>query len=460
MAANTTHPQASQRLTPHRTPTGAGGPDNHTPMRTRWTTDKSAAKRESTKQSSLRLSVSAVESTGDFDPPRHAAPGTPHPTPALSNIRPKPNLPTMANPSPLHDRFDAEDAEMMAFGDAASIVAIHDAVETEYARVRNGAAIMDCPHRGLIELTGADRLSFLHALVSNDLQTLAPQQGKRTFLLTAQGRIMADMVVLHGESRTLIDIDTADAATLVEELDKLLFSEDVQIADVSADHHRLSLHGPKAEALLREHAVELPELADAGQHGELPIADVAAQALRWDVCGVAGYHLWAPATGVAAIWDRLVAADHTADAGAKPLGWLAFNMARIEGGTPLYHIDFGPDSLPGETGVADQAVSYAKGCYRGQEVIARMKDLGHPAKVLVGFVGEGEALPVAGTALRDAADGQTVGAVTSSTLSPMRSGRPIGLAMVKWGRHEPDTTLWAPVEAGTTQVTVSKMPFV
>ncbi len=355
----------------------------------------------------------------------------------------------MASPSPLQARFDDADAQFTAFGHTP-IVAMHDVVETEYGRLRAGATVMDGPHRALIQLTGTDRLSFLHNLLSQNVGSMPTGSGARSFLLDAKGHILGDMVVLHDEVRTLLDVDAMDTAGLIAELDKLLFGEDVQIADESAKFHRLSLHGPAVAARLGTSDDDWP----AFEQRPVSIGGLEGLAYRDDQCGVPGLHLWLAAEDVAKAWETLT--DPQRDDRVRPLGWLAFNIARIEAGTPLYHIDFGPDSLPGETSIADTRISYTKGCYRGQEIVATMKDRGHPSKRLVRFTAEADALPTAGTPItaEDAGDARAVGAVTSSTMSPLKGNAPIGIAMVKWGLHEPGTQLWSPAEGARVRITL------
>ncbi|MDX1682087.1 MAG: glycine cleavage T C-terminal barrel domain-containing protein, partial [Phycisphaeraceae bacterium] len=138
----------------------------------------------------------------------------------------------------------------------------------------------------------------------------------------------------------------------------------------------------------------------------------------------------------------------------RGIGWLAINTARIEAGRPLYHVDFGPDSLPAETGCLDEAVSFTKGCYIGQEVVARMQNLGHPKRKVVGLTFADGQLPIAGTGLMDEPSGDVIGGVTSSTPSPMNGGEAIALGTVKWGFHEPGTEVYAAAEGSQVVGTV------
>jgi len=337
----------------------------------------------------------------------------------------------MSNPSPLMSRHEAEDVQPMPFGEDVTIAAVHDVVETEYGRLRNRAAVMDCPHRALIEVTGGERRDFLHRMLTNDCAQIMPGEVLRQFILDRQGHILADMLQVETEHATYLDTDVHSAAALLEELDKMLFGEDVQLRDLTGERHRLSVHGPNAEQV-------------AGQYRD------EALVFGHDVCGVAGRHMWMDATRVEPVWAALTEGD---DPPAKALGWLAFNMARIEAGTPLYRVDFGPDSIPNETGILQQAVSNTKGCFRGQEIVARIRDRGHPAKILVAIESKSDELPIAGEPVfAESSYSKPIGAVTSSSPSPLRSGKPIGMAMVKWGHHEPGTELYTPAQGGTTPI--------
>ncbi len=364
----------------------------------------------------------------------------------------------MANPSPLLPRHERADAQLMGFGDDVAIVAMHDVVETEYGRVRNGAAVMDAGHRGLVEVTGGERADFLHRMLSNEVHNLPTGRANRHFLLTAKGRIMADLMLLAGEDRLWLDTAVHDVEPLMAELDKLLFGEDVQLRDRTADAHRLSLHGPEALERLDALSASSVEPLEPGEQRVLKLAGAEVIVYRHDQLGVPGLHLWVVTDQAEAVWEGLVGPDPEQPR-TKPLGWMAYNIARLEAGTPHFHVDFGPDTLPAETGLLDVACSHTKGCYRGQEVVARMRDLGHPAKRLVGFVCQSEALPVDGTSIFAEPDAEAtpIGAVTSAAPSPLLGNTPIGLAMVKWDYHEPGTTLHTPAEGRTVAIEVREL---
>jgi len=361
--------------------------------------------------------------------------------------------------------------------------------EAEYAAIRKGVGIFHEPQRGILQLTGSDVRDFLHRLTTQNANAMTGGQSVRAFQLNVKGRIEADMIIHHGDMNTWLDADRCDLPALARLYDGRLFTEDVTIENHSDQRTAVALHGPAALDLLRAVSDDGGDGAQRmfdmpGTHHVIRLNDAHVTAYRHDACGVPGVRLWLPSEQATDVYKRLANAvggltpDVDADAaggGAKRairgrgIGWLAFNTARIEAGRPIYHVDFGPDTTPAETGpLFDEAVHLAKGCYLGQEIVARMHALGHPKRVLVGLAFDSDstdpALPVAGSPVyQPADDGSTptdvIGGITSSTLSPMSGGRAIALAMMKWGRHTADTPVVAPADGRFVTGSVRKLPF-
>ena len=344
----------------------------------------------------------------------------------------------------------------MPYGEGAAGVELVESFgeyEAEYAAIRKGVAIFDAPQRGLVSVRGADRRSFLQAMLTNDVgeQKLGPRAACRAFLLNKQGRIDADMIVAHfDDDRSCLVLDRVDTARVSRELDKYLFTEDVQLEDASETYHHLALHGPQAGQLIEHVADKSVALLQPYQCDQVNIAGQSCLLFQRVETASTGLHLLVPAGSAATVYQQLAEAvgglvpqvegGSRRDITGRGIGWLAYNTARIEAGTPIYHVDFGPDTLAHETGVLHEAVSFTKGCYLGQEIVARMENLGHPKRTLVALKFADDRLPIAGAQVFDAADSAVViGAVTSSTLSPMLGNTAIALAMIKWGKHRPDT---------------------
>lgn len=379
-------------------------------------------------------------------------------------------------------------AAFVAFGtdDAAvPIVEEFGAYEAEYASIRQRVGIMHLPQRGLIELRGGDVKDFLHRLLTQDINGMTGGMTRRSFLLNQKGRIVADLYVHHGDISTWLEGDACDMPAVATALEAKLFSEDVTIADITPQRVCFALHGPASVALLTRLAEDpaAPQrIADMpGTTHAIPLTAAPGSAIvsvtRRDTCGVLGLMLFVPQEKAAAVYEALLDAAGfeldtpsptddpaaAADAAARrrlsmrgrPIGWQAFNTARIEAGSPLFHIDFGTDSIPAETGklLFDEAVSLKKGCYLGQEIVARMHSLGHPKRVLIGFELPGEHLPVAGTQVCSVKGGasEIIGGVTSSTISVLHGQRAVGFAVLKWGYHEPGQKVLIPVDGNLAE---------
>jgi folate-binding protein YgfZ len=350
---------------------------------------------------------------------------------------------------PLHDQASAE---FQPYADV-EIVSTFGNTPAEYSAIHKDAGKMDMPQRSVLELTGRDRLDFLNRLLTNqtfDKQTktpLAAGGGVRSFLLNIKGRILADMNVLELGDRAWLEMDARLIEPTKATLGKYLIVDDVKLNNRRGDIHEIALLGPKAAA-----ALALPELKPLHSLKRV-IAGIEVTIFRDDLCGSPGYFLLMPAESAAAVWSNLPL--------LRPVGWAAFNAARIEAGRPLMGIDFDETVLPAETGAATfaGAVSVTKGCYLGQEIVARMYARGIVARQLVGIRMETDALPVAGSPIYDDA-ANIVGGVTSSTVSPILSNASICLALVKKNVAAPGTQLTIPAEGAMGKGKVVQLPFV
>ena len=311
---------------------------------------------------------------------------------------------------------------------------------------REGAALFARPDSGLIEVTGAERLAYLNNLSTNKLVDLAPGRAARAFLLVpTKGRVLADFVACETGAATWLECQGGSAPTVLELLGKYYFGQDVAFADRSAEWRVLALVGPGAAAVLAGGAREIPP-AEEKTHEESRIGDTAVRTLRWSDAGPPGWHVWVPANAVEPIRRTLV------EAGAVPGSEEEWTLLQIESGIAAYGRELGEDGIPLEAPTED-AIDHAKGCYPGQEVIARLHVRGRPARHLKGLrIEGGDALP-AGTVL-DAADKPGVATVTASAVSP--SLGPIALAYVHREHCEPGT----PLTANGRAAEVAELPLV
>lgn len=333
------------------------------------------------------------------------------------------------------------------------LVADYGELESEYAAIRRGTAMMDRADRGLVELRGPDASDLISRLVTNVLPD--GDETTQAYVLARTGRVLSDLrMIVRGES-VLLDLDRTDAELVVEHLGSFVFAEEVEIIDHTPERHRIELYGPDVEVAFKAACPEPPpELRWwlMEQDGTSPVGEMA---LAID----------APIALIESIWDKIISTTPEARRPPRAIGWHAFNIARIEAGSAIFHVDFGPDALPHETGMIPRRVSFKKGCYPGQEVVARMESRGKSKRKLVGLRVQGHELPIAGGQVfkPDAEDpeliGKQVGVITSSTLAPMLGAVPIAFASIGRAGFDEGTTLRVVADGRTTEVTVGPLDF-
>jgi len=319
----------------------------------------------------------------------------------------------------------------------------------QYAAVRSGAGVIDHRDAGVLEATGRDRASFLHALLSNEIKALTAGRGCAATLLDVHGKVQVVLLVWFLDDRILLVTPPGMAVETLEALDKYLFSEKVVLRDASEDWALFLLAGPQAPSLLQRLAGAAPDAA--------PWSSTIATLEGVGVRLVRG----AGQTGEAEVW---IAAPRGAaarvlkgitTAGAVPVGGAALESLRIEAGALRFPADIGPSVLLPEVPFAD-LVSQTKGCYPGQEVVVRIRDRGHVNRHLRGLVLEGDTVPPVGSEI--VAGDAPIGAVTSATLS-LGLGRPLALGMVRRQHAEPGTAVGVRIGERVVPAIVSDLPF-
>ena len=290
----------------------------------------------------------------------------------------------------------------------------------QYNAAHNSAALVERSSQGTVALTGADRASFLHALLTNDIAGLPAGRGVYAAYLTPQGRMISDMRVIETGARLLLSVDRHVAAPLAERFDKLIFSEDVQAKDAS-DIAVLGVHGPSAARMI-QHATGVSAADLERQYDNVTVESLTI--VRDDALGVPGYDVYVPGTDRDAIRAKLI------EAGAVQVSEDVAEALRIEAGRPRFGVDMTTDTIPLEAGIEDRAISFTKGCYVGQEVIVRVMHRGHGrvARRLVSIVIPEGDVPVPGDKIL--LGDRAVGEITSATASP-KMGSPLALGYVQ-----------------------------
>jgi folate-binding protein YgfZ len=327
-------------------------------------------------------------------------------------------------------------------------------VAAEYAAVRSAVGLMDLSYRGLLQVTGPDRLSFLQGMLSNDLRALKPFAGQHATLLTQQGKVIADVRVLCALNSFYLDFLENLKEKILAHLNHYLVADEVEIADRSTEYATLSVQGPQSEALLRKLVGQAELPAHSLDHAMVSIDATAICAVYASHTGETGFDLIAPIANLSNIAQRVTGTGKQFS--AAWVGEEAQNILRIEAGIPRYGVDFTEDNLLLEVGL-DHAVSFTKGCYLGQEVVERIRSRGHVNKKLVGLTLEGQE-PASPRDVIVFAD-KPVGTITSSVHSPAL-GKPIAVGYVNKDCWNPDTRLTVNHNGILVAARVTALPFV
>ena len=293
-------------------------------------------------------------------------------------------------------------------------------------------AIVDRSSVGCLRVSGADALDLLDRLSTNHLQDLAPGHGLYTVLTTNKGRIVDLLFVLAQETHLLVLTGKETRQKVAEWIDFYTFVEEVSVEDVSGETAILSLVGPNAATLLGDacamKGIEVYESAG------LVIGGVEATVVRTDFLKLPSYEIILTPGGVNAIREAVLAAG-TAH-GLAEMGEEALELLRIERGVPVQGKELTEDSNPLEAGLIDY-ISFNKGCYIGQEVVARLNTYDKVQRSLVGLSWDASAAPSEGAGLF--VDDKKIGVLTSA--APLRSARGIGLGLVRNAHTELGTVL-------------------
>jgi tRNA-modifying protein YgfZ len=323
---------------------------------------------------------------------------------------------------------------------------------SSYHAARTGAAIVDRSDRAWVVVSGTDRRSYLHGLLTNDITALQAGQGCYAAYLTPQGRMIADLWVYELGDVLLLSMARDVKATVLAKLDQFVFTEDVQLGDVSETFSATAIVGPRAAAVVADAtgapADVLEQLAEHG-NARIQVRDQPAIVLSTDDTGEKGFDVLVATAQVAWLRERLRAL------GAVDVDPAAAEALRVEAGVPKFHHDMDEETIPLEAGIEPRAISMTKGCYVGQEVIIRVLHRGHGrvARRLVGLTLEGNTIPSTGAPVQ--AEGKEIGSVTSGAWSPALE-KPIALAYV----HRDHVAAGTLVSVQGTPAVVTATPFV
>jgi tRNA-modifying protein YgfZ len=311
--------------------------------------------------------------------------------------------------------------------------------EEEYRSIRRHAGLFRPPAVAQVEITGSQRAEFLNRLCTNKLDQIQPGEGRETFLADSNGRILFHVYVYAGPASLVLHTAAGLGQNLCSHLDYYVIREDVQLHDRSSQWGELILLGP--------HSADIAQSATSATipGGDEYISTFSVEfqgrplmVRRFQEVGLTAFHFAGEAAGMGSLWQSL------RQAGAAACGMTALETVRIEQGFPVIGLDITEKTLPQEVGRNAQAISFTKGCYLGQEIVARIDSRDAVKKVLCGVRFQAADVPASGGELTRG--GQTAGQITSAAYSP-GFGASVALAYIRRPFHEPGTILdsiWGP----------------
>jgi len=315
-------------------------------------------------------------------------------------------------------------------------VAVADVTQADYEALTRGCALVERSERGKLALTGADAKEFLNGQVTNDVEALSPGTGCYAAFLTHKGKMLGDLRILDADGELLLDCERVALQGLFDHVRRFSIGHAAELHKRTLERGLLSLVGARAREVAG--APDLPPVEHA--HREAEVGGARVRVIVTD----SGLDILCDAADTEAVAAALAAA------GAVPVSEVAAEVVRVERGRPRYGVDLDDSVIPQEAGLNERAVSFTKGCYLGQETVARLYYKGKPNRHLRGLRLSGP-VPM-GTQLL--LGGREVGRVGSSVLSP-RLG-PIALAIVRREASPGDTL--AAGDGATAEVVALPFP--
>lgn len=309
-----------------------------------------------------------------------------------------------------------------------------------YRTTIDSAGAADMGPRTQIEMSGRDRATLLHGLCTNDIKRLAPGRGCEAFLTNVQGKVAGYVYVFCCDESIVLETSPGQAEKIIGGIERYIVREKVTMRDRSSDWPELLLAGPQAEALVsRSFQVELP--SEMFSHREIRWRDREISIRRVPFVSPHCFLISGDASCLPELWSEFDKAG-IAQCNADTLETL-----RVESGSPLFGRDISEANLPQEIGRTATSISFRKGCYLGQETVARLDAMGHVNRQLMGLRFPGPDAPPAGTELK--VEDKVAAHITSIVWSPQLQA-PLALAFVRRGFDSPGATLQS--DYGTCEV--------
>jgi folate-binding protein YgfZ len=279
----------------------------------------------------------------------------------------------------------------------------------EYWTVKRTVGLADISSVGRLRINGKDRVSFLNGLLTNDVSQLKENSGQHSALLNSKARVLADLHLYAQTDSLLIDTGESPASRVKEILDRFIITEDVHIDDATSDLVQMTVQGPKSSEVIKQVlGADVQDLKQFEQRGLGPSTIISR-----DRTGQSGYDIVLPVLEADPVWHGFLL--NGGEIGLNPVGSQALEILRLEAGYPKYAADMDENTIVLEAGFKD-ALNFNKGCYLGQEVVARATHIGRVNKQLVGLeIETKDSVPLRSKLM---SDGREAGFITSAAFSP------------------------------------------
>ena len=320
----------------------------------------------------------------------------------------------------------------------------------EHLCIRKHSGLIDQSSRGRLAVKGNDRVEFLNGMLTNDISILTEEQGCYAVITDSKAKMLSDCRIYALPDQFLLDLEPGMIKKVHDHLDRYIIAADVTLENLTESWAMLSLYGPESSHVLTK-ALKLDQIPEeeyssrAAMMGEFDLLCV-----RNDITGEIGYDLYLPVGGVEKLFNILM------DAGTRLVGWTALETLRIEAGIPRYGLDMDQSYFPMEAQLTQRAISETKGCYIGQETIARALAQGKMNRLLVGLEVKGEVIPQKNQAIMK--ENRAIGKITSAVQSPTL-GKTIALGYVHRDFSKPGSTVSIIIDDQPIDATVVDLPF-
>ena len=358
----------------------------------------------------------------------------------------------MPKKTPLFETFATQGATFREVGDWVVAETV-TTWEDEYQAAQTAAIAADRSYRGRIRVTGKDHIQFLHNMLSNDIKSMQPDAGIHAALLSRKGKLISDLFVHRRAEDAFLEMEPQRVGPLSEALSRYIVAEDVELEDVSGQDAIITVAGPLSPELMSElmgssFAESPPLQSKHGQINDLPLTVVSVRQGPGP-----GFDVYVAADPAADLLQRLSEIGRSGN--IRLAGYRTTDTRRIEIGEPRFGVDMDDSHLLLEAGLLS-AVSFSKGCYIGQEYVARLAHRGHLNRKLVGLKLMETVVPEHDEEI--VGDDRSIGRVTSATLSPAL-GCPIALGYVHRDFFDAGTAVTIKNSSGDLGAVVTDLPF-